>query len=153
MNKNILKKLQTIKDELDTYIDLTQGYDDPNHMINQICRECIHPIYYVYGFYKAPMYCKGETELVEAYAFNCDYALLRCLECGDFISVPKPQHICKDWYLKYQHKAIRAIIRKQSYEEIRRNYFQYCLESKKNELQTVISFQKIYPKSSIPHHQ
>ena len=147
MNKQMLHLLKEVKTEMDTYLDLSIGHDDPKHIMNQIQLNCNHPIYYLCGFYKVPNVFKDETEAIETTEFNCDYALLRCLECGDFIAIDKLGHLHPDWYCYHNGKKIHVMQRKQSYEEVRQQYIHYCISSHKNEVQTVNNFQKLYFKN------
>ncbi len=142
MNKEILKSLKTMKSEVTNVLDLSIGHDDPNHILNKVICQCNHPLYYCCGFYKMPFYCKDEKELVPTSEFSCDYCLLRCLECGDFIAIYKPKHSKENWYTNYNGKKIKIIKRPLSYDVCREDYLAYCMDSKQDESTTSTSFTK-----------
>lgn len=137
MNKTTQQLLQEVKD-MRQDLDLQIGHDDPNHITNYICTHCSHPIYYQHGFYKSPNYWKNEVDVTKSTKEECDYCLLQCLECGCFVSID----MNTDTKKKGEKEASIIVMSPKSYEEIRMDYLETCLN--RSEKQTVKQFKKKY---------
>lgn len=136
--------LREIKENINTTLDLSMGHDDPNHIANYILRECSHPIYYQHGFYKSASIFKEELYSTPVSQEDCDYCLVQCLECGDFLGIDKPDSPMEDWFHKYKGETIRIIQTKMPYEKARLLYLKSISKSNKNEVKIVKKFQKKY---------
>ncbi len=73
---------------------------------------------------------------------DCDYCLLQCLECGAFKGIYKPRKGNTNNWIQIKGESPLIISSTNSYEEIRKEYLNACLE--KREKEVIKIFRKRY---------
>ena len=131
MNQKTQRMLSKIRSELAT-IDWNYFDDNPNYVTNYICNHCKHPIYYFHGFYQRPNWLQGEEDAKISTKEDCDYALLQCIECGDFLSLTHPKNCHLNWEDYFAKKRLKVLYLEQPFETVRNQYFEFCAFSNKS---------------------
>lgn len=128
MNSKAKRMLKAVQAEI-ANMNFDQMEDNPNAMMNYIANHCNHPIYYFHGFYQnADLFTNEGPKMVSKQV--CNYALLQCLECGDYLPIYRPEKEPKryNWATHLGKKPLEVVRTNEDYDILRRQYFMYCCE-------------------------